>query len=92
MAFSKDNPGQGRPKGATNKDVSRLREALSAISEGGVEDFNQCLAEVRETNPARYLDLYIKLLEFSLPKLRSVDQTVEIGDETLKGIEVLIKK
>jgi hypothetical protein len=85
------NP-NGRPKGVANKDTGKLREALTAIAEGGVVDFNQCLAEVRETNPGKYLELYLKLLEFSTPRLRSVDQTVDLSDDTIKGIEVLIKK
>lgn len=82
----------GRPKGSANKNVSKLRQSLEAITDAGVEDFNQCLAEVRETNPAKYLEVYLKLLEYSVPKLRQIDNTHEIGDDTLSKIEVIVKK
>lgn len=80
----------GRPKGAEGKDTKRLREAIAAITEGGIEDFQRALGDVLEENPAKYLELYLKLLEYSMPKLRSIDTNVELGESTLHKITVEI--
>jgi hypothetical protein len=80
----------GRPKGAEGKDTKRLREAIAAITEGGIEDFQRALGDVLEENPAKYLELYLKLLEYTMPKLRSIDTNIELGESTLHKITVEI--
>lgn len=85
-------PGQefsgGRPKGAENKETKKLREAIAAITTGGVEDFQRALGEVLEENPSKYLELYLKLLEYTMPKLRSIDTNIELGESTIHKITV----
>ena len=78
----------GRTKGSTNEKVNKVREAITAITEGGIESFNECMDEVRITNPAKYLELYLKLLEYSMPKLRSVDSNIGINEESIGGIKI----
>jgi hypothetical protein len=78
----------GRKPGSTNEKVNKLREALTAITEGGIESFNECMDEVRTTNPAKFLELYLKLLEYSMPKLRSVDTNIGISEESVGGIKI----
>jgi hypothetical protein len=92
MPFEKGhNLGQGRPKGAENKEKKTLRESINAILEGGVEDFNSTMAELRETNPKAYLDTYIKLIDFGLPRLKSVDTIISTKDN-IESIKIEIKK
>ena len=91
MPFTKDNPGKGRPKNSPNKEVKTLRESINAILEGGIEDFNSTMAELRETNPKAYLDVYIKLIDFSLPRMKSVDTTISTKDN-VESIKIEIKK
>lgn len=93
MPFVKGQQGLGgRKKGVPNKNLSTLRQALTAITEAGVEDFNQCLADVRETNPGKYLEIYLKLLSYSVPQLRQTDLTMDVGEDTLSKLEITIKK
>jgi hypothetical protein len=80
----------GRPKGAENKEKKTLRESISSILEAGIEDFNSSMAELRETNPKAYLDVYIKLIEYGLPKMRSVDTTISAKDN-VESIKIEIK-
>jgi len=80
----------GRPKGAEGKDTKRLREAIAAITNGGVEDFQRALGDVLEENPAKYLELYLKLLEYTMPKLRSIDTNIELGDNTVEKVTINI--
>jgi hypothetical protein len=80
----------GRPKGAEGKDTKKLREAIAAITNGGVEDFQRALGEVLEENPAKYLELYLRLLEYTMPKLRSIDTNIELGDNTVEKVTINI--
>ena len=78
----------GRPKGAENKETKRLREAISAITEGGIDDFQRALNEVLEDNPSKYLELYLKLLEYTMPKLRSVDTNIGVNEDSIGNIKI----
>ena len=93
MPFEKGVSGNvnGRPVGVTNKSTDMVRKSLAAIIEGNIPDIQSALSEVREQNPARYLDLYIKLLEFSTPKLMSIKSNVELGEGTIQSIQVIMK-
>ena len=82
----------GRKPGSTNEKVNRVREAITAITEGGIESFNECMDEVRTTNPAKFLEVYLKLLEYSMPKLRSVDTNIGINEESVGGITIQVVK
>jgi len=81
----------GRPKGSENLEKKSLRESINAILEGGLEDFNSTMSELRESNPKAYLDTYVKLIEYGLPKLRSVDTTLDLKDK-VESIKIEIKK
>lgn len=87
-----NNYGQGRPKGAENKETKKIRESISAILGGGLEDFNRVMGELQTTNPVKFVETYIKLLEYSVPKLRAVESTVEFGNETVSKIVVELKQ
>lgn len=85
-------PGQefsgGRPKGAENKETKKLREAIAAITNGSVEDLNSAFAEIRENNPAKFIEMYLRLLEYTMPKLRSIENNIELGDSAIQKITV----
>ena len=85
-------PGQefsgGRPKGAENKETKKLREAIAAITNGSVEDLNSEFAEIRENNPAKFIEMYLRLLEYTMPKLRSIENNIELGDSAIQKITV----
>ena len=78
----------GRPKGAEGKDSKRVREAIAAITEGGITNLNECFDEIRTSNPAKFVELYLRLLEYTMPKLRSIDNNIELGDSLIQKITV----
>lgn len=82
------NLSSGRPKGAVNKENQVIKEAITAIITGGLEDFQSVLAEMRETNPVKYAENYMKLMEYTVPKLRSVDSNVSVDTESLGSIKI----
>lgn len=88
MPFAPGNPGGGRPKGAVNKENQVIKQAINAIIEGGLEDFQSVLAEMRETNPVKFAENYMKLMEYTVPKLRSVDSNISVDPESLGSIKI----
>ena len=83
-----NNLSQGRPKGAVNKENQIIKEAITAIVEGAIPDLVTVLAEMRETNPVKYTENLLKLMEYTVPKLRSVDSNVSIDPESLGSIKI----
>ena len=78
----------GRPKGSEGKDTKRLREAIAAITNGSVEDLQSCFAEIREDNPVKFIEMYLRLLEYTMPKLRSIDTNIELGENTIHKVTI----
>ena len=78
----------GRPKGAEGKDTKRLREAIAAITNGSVEDLQSCFTEIREENPVKFIEMYLRLLEYTMPKLRSIDTNIELGENTIHKVTI----
>ena len=84
----------GRPKGSPNKENKDLREAIQAIVNGAIPDVVAVLAEMRETNPIKYTENVLKLMEYVIPKMRSVDTNISMDTESLSSskIEVITKE
>jgi hypothetical protein len=75
-------PGQsgnpaGRPKGAVNKVTADVRAALAQLAEGNVGRCQEWLDAVAMTNPERALDLYLRIIEYHVPKLARSEIAVE---------------
>jgi len=81
----------GRPKGAEGKDTKRLREAIAAITNGSVEDLQSCFAEIREENPVKFIEMYLRLLEYTMPKLRSIDTNIELGENAIHKVTINVQ-
>jgi hypothetical protein len=93
MPFAKGNTlGQGRPKGSINKVNEKVRQAIDALLEGHMPDFTQVLGELRENNPVKYTDAILRLMEYSVPKQRAVESTVEFEGEGISKIVVELKQ
>jgi len=89
MPFEKGHElATGRKPGAENKETKRLREAIAAITNGSVDDLQSCFAEIREDNPVKFIEMYLRLLEYTMPKLRSIDTNIELGDNTIHKVTI----
>jgi hypothetical protein len=78
----------GRPKGSPNKENRELREAIQAIVNGAIPDVVSVLADMRETNPIKYTENVLKLMEYVIPKMRSVDTNISVDPESLGSIKI----
>jgi hypothetical protein len=47
---------------------------------------------VREENPGKYIELYLRLLEYTTPKLRSIDTKMELGETSIEKITIEVKQ
>ena len=83
-----NNLSQGRPKGSPNKDNLDLKNAIQAIVNGSIPDVVAVLAEMRETNPVKYTENILKLMEYVIPKMRSVDTNLSVDPESLGSIKI----
>ena len=67
----------GRPKGAVSQRTSLLRDALSYIVSENIDAAQEWLLKIED--PAKQLDLYLKMCEFAVPKLARHEHTGEDG-------------
>lgn len=63
------NAGKGRPKGSLNSTTRDVREAIAVFAQENVHKLQQWLDAVAEDDPARAADLYIRVIEYHVPKL-----------------------
>lgn len=83
--FQKGN--SGKPKGATNKITQDARVLFLQTLEAQVPNIMEAFQEVREKNPAQYLDLFAKYAQYFVPKKTSL----EGGDKPL-DVEFSLKE
>lgn len=67
--------GSGIKKGGSHKTTKLTKELIVKLLEGNWHKVNSSLAYVFDDDPARALDIVVKLAEYALPKLaRTVDK------------------
>jgi hypothetical protein len=75
MKFKKGQSGnpKGRPKGAKDKATADLRERVGQLLD---DEFDQIKADLSELSPKERVNAWIKLLDFTLPRLQRVEQNL----------------
>ncbi len=61
--------GPGRPAGSPNRATTEVREALAELVVGNVPRLQEWLDRLAKHNPKAAFEVYVKLLEFCVPKL-----------------------
>ena len=74
--FEKGNKLGGRKKGSVNRTTEMAKLTLARIADKGLNNINEDLEQIRKSNPIEAAKLYLKLLEFVVPKLKAVDMQV----------------
>jgi DNA phosphorothioation-dependent restriction protein DptG len=77
MAFIKGISGnvKGRKSGAKNKVHTDIKEAFQSLIESNLSNIETWLNEVASKDPAKALDMLLRLSEFILPKMKATELT-----------------
>jgi hypothetical protein len=76
--FEKGNKmSKGRPKGKLNRSTEMAKLTLARVADKGLNNINEDLEKIREKDPAQAAQIYLKLLEFVVPRLKAVDMRVD---------------
>lgn len=80
------NAGKGRPKGSPNKATQDVRKAIAAFAEGTADQFSEWIQTLAygdgdqvKPDPGKAADLWLKAIEYHVPKLGRVEHTGEGG-------------
>lgn len=75
-----NNP-NGRPKGSKNKVTVEVREVFKSLLE---ENINQIQKDIESLTPKERVNVLLKISEFVIPKLRSIDSEGKLSGENYK--------
>lgn len=79
----------GRPKGSQNRSTEMMKINIQRMINEGLDYMKEDYHNIREEDPAKALSLLLKLMEYSLPKLKSVDMQLEADvKNTIEQIKV----
>jgi hypothetical protein len=73
------NAGLGRPKGAPNKSTAAVREAIAKMAELNAPHFAMWLDQVAQKSPEKACDIYLRAIEYHIPKLARTEVTGQDG-------------
>jgi hypothetical protein len=92
MAFQKGNQlSKGRPKGAINRSTEMMKLTFARAVDNTLNTLSADLEKIRKDDPERAIELALKLMEFTLPKLSRTEMKAEI-EQRIQSINVNINK
>lgn len=92
MPFEKGNKlSKGRPAGAINRSTEQAKLAIARLANSGLDALKEDLEKIRKTEPIEAAKIYLRLLEYIVPKKSSVELKGEI-DQRIHQISVNINK
>jgi len=87
MGFKQGNDWKGnkfgRPKGSQNRSSEMQKINVQRAINEGLDFLKEDYQKIRQEDPAKAVTLLLKMMEYSIPKLKSVDMNVE-GEITSK--------
>lgn len=92
MPFEKGHKlATGRPVGALNRSTEQAKLAVARLANSGLDALREDLEKIRKQDPIEAAKLYMRLLEYIVPKKASVEMKAEI-DQRIHQISVNINK
>mgnify|MGYP000745758712 FL=1 len=85
-------PGQsgnpnGRKKGVPNKQTKEIREAYQRLTENNLDNMTIWLSQVAGDDPAKALDIMLRLSEYIIPKLARQEVVGNDGEDLFKNVK-----
>ena len=92
MGFQKGNKlSSGRPKGAINRSTEMMKLTIARAVDNTLNTLSADLEKIRKEDPERAIELALKLMEFTIPKLSRTELRGEI-EQRIHTISVNINK
>jgi len=76
----------GKKKGTLNKNTRMIREAYQKLTEDNLDNMSRWVSQVASEDPAKVLDIMIKLSEYIIPKLARTELSGNDGEDLFKNI------
>jgi len=83
MPFEKGNKLQVSRKGVPNKTTQEIRDAFQLLIENNQDKMQLWLNETAIEEPARALEIILKMSEYIVPKLSRSEVKAEITDKSI---------
>lgn len=91
MPFEKGHKlSTGRPVGAINRSTEQAKLAVARLANSGLDALREDLVKIRKKDPLEAAKIYLKLLEYIVPKKSQIDLKGEIKQH-IQQITVHIK-
>jgi len=93
--FKKGQSGNpnGRPKGALNRSTEQMKLVIARAVNEQLSELKKDLDAIRKEDPAKALAISIKLMEYTIPKLKAMDVKLEADvKQQIEKITVEIKQ
>ena len=87
MGFTSETA-TGRPKGVGNKSTEAIRTAFADLVSNNLDNMQDWLERTAEDNPAKALQIVSDIAQYSLPKLKQVDSTIDVGDSIISKVTI----
>jgi hypothetical protein len=92
MGFEKGNKLGGRRPGAVNRSTEQAKLTIARIANSALDNLKEDLEKIRKENPVEAAKLYLKLLEYIVPKKSSIELKGEIKQQIQQVTVNVIKK
>ena len=83
--------GKGRPPGKLNRSTEEMKLTIARAVNNTLSTISEDLEKIRKENPERAMELALKLMEYTLPKLSRTEMRAET-DQRIQQINVNINK
>jgi len=81
----------GRPAGKLNRSTEQAKLTIARVANQGLNNIAEDLEKIRKENPTEAAKIYLRLLEYIVPKQKAVEIRGEI-DQRIHQITVNINK
>ena len=82
MPFEKGNKlSKGRPAGALNRSTEQAKLAVARLANQGLDALREDLEKIRKQDPLEAAKIYLKLLEYIVPKKQAIELSGEINQK-----------
>jgi hypothetical protein len=89
--FEVGNKLGGRKPGSLNRSTEQAKLAIARLANKGLDNITEDFERIRKENPIEAAKLYLKLLEYIVPKKTAMEITGEI-DHRIQQVSVNINR